>query len=325
MQVNFPKFKGISISIAYLFLGLWLSACTTQSTAKSNVPNQYIKILGVTQDAGYPQIGCQKSCCKQVLEGNSEKQQVVSLGVIDHVEDKHVLIEASPDIVLQVADLLGETNNAVKSQPDAIFITHAHIGHYTGLMYLGKEAMFARKVETYVMPRLANFLQTNGPWDLLCQNQNIIPKTLTADSSVYITESIHIEPFLVPHRDEYSETAGFKISGSTKSALFIPDIDKWTKWDRSLIEEIQAVDYAIIDATFFDGEELPGRDMSSIPHPFVVETIDLLKALSNEEKSKVIFIHFNHTNPLLQAGSDAQQRIHDLGYRIAEEGMILAL
>ena len=63
-------------------------------------------------------------------------------------------------------------------------------------------------------------------------------------------------PFLVPHRDEFSETVGYKIEGTKKTALFIPDIDKWQKWKRNIVEEVKKVDYAFVDATFFDQSEV---------------------------------------------------------------------
>ena len=69
-------------------------------------------------------------------------------------------------------------------------------------------------------------------------------------------------PFLVPHRDEFSETVGFEIKGENKTAVFIPDIDKWSKWNSDLKELIKRVDYAFLDATFYKNGEIPSRDMS---------------------------------------------------------------
>jgi pyrroloquinoline quinone biosynthesis protein B len=129
----------------------------------------------------------------------------------------------------------------------------------------------------------------------------------------------------VPHRDEYSETVAYRIEGPEKTAVFVPDIDKWERWDTSLRAIVRASDYALIDAAFFADGELPDRDMSIIPHPFVSESMDLLEDLTDEEKSRVIFIHMNHTNPLLIDGSEAQAEVERRGFRYATEGMRLAL
>lgn len=284
-----------------------------------------IVILGVAQDAGAPQIGCTKKCCKDLFDHPENWEKVVSLGVIDPIAEKKYLIEATPDIKAQLRNL---TNHAPFNQsdiPDGIFITHAHMGHYTGLMQLGKEAINARNVPSYVMPRLKNYLTNDGPWSQLVSNQNIDLQGLSPDRKVETTPNIKIEPFIVPHRDEYSETVGFKIYGPNKTAMFIPDIDKWSKWQRDIISEMASVDYAILDATFYDGEEINNRDISQIPHPFIIESMVLFDVLPIEERNKIYFIHFNHTNPALKKESHQAKLIESKGYHISKENTILLL
>ena len=130
---------------------------------------------------------------------------------------------------------------------------------------------------------------------------------------------------MVPHRDEFSETVGYLVEGPTKKVLFIPDIDKWDKWDRSIVEYIKQVDYAFVDATFYSGDELNTRDISQIPHPFVVESMALFDGLPAAERAKIQFIHFNHTNPLLKPESDQYKRVIEKGYGIAQFGQRVKL
>ncbi|MGA9573325.1 MAG: MBL fold metallo-hydrolase, partial [Lysobacterales bacterium] len=203
-------------------------------------------------------------------------------------------------------------------------LTHAHIGHYTGLMFLGHEAMGATGVAVYAMPRMLSFLATNGPWSQLVTYKNIDLKPLH-DNETLGFGSLAITPFLVPHRDEFSETVGYRIDGPGKSAIFIPDINKWSDWASDLRELVKTVDYALVDATFFADGELPGRDMSKIPHPFVVESMALLQDLPPDERNKVWFIHLNHTNPLLDPDSDESKRVRSEGFNIAVEGIRLHL
>ena len=110
-----------------------------------------------------------------------------------------------------------------------------------------------------------------------------------------------------------------------KKVLFIPDIDKWERWDHSILNEIRSVDLALLDGTFFDIGELPGRDMKEIPHPFVSESMMLFQALPDSVRAKIMFIHFNHTNPLLRSKSPEKDAVRAKGFRIAEEGMKIAL
>lgn len=284
-------------------------------------------VLGTTQDAGSPQIGCFKDCCNELQENPDPKRMVSCLGLVDPINKKNYLFDATPDIQSQLNLLFDYSWFASKAEPDGIFLTHAHIGHYTGLMYFGKEASDAKEVPVFVMPRMKKFLENNGPWNLLIERKNIVLIELLERETIYpkgiLTTGVN--PIVVPHRDEYSETVGYEITGPNKTALFIPDIDKWQTWKEDILEIIQRVDYAFLDATFFDSNELPNRDMSEVPHPFVEESMELFKDLSKEDKEKVIFIHFNHTNPLLKKDSEAYQMVIDNGFRVAELGDVYPL
>jgi pyrroloquinoline quinone biosynthesis protein B len=273
-------------------------------------------ILGTIQDAGAPQIGCEKDCCKDLFNHTDIKRQVVSLGLIDSENKKTYLFEATPDLPKQMK-ALKRISKSEKELADGIFLTHAHIGHYTGLMYLGKEAMDSKNVQVFAMPKMKTFLELNGPWSQLVKRENIQLQELESEKAVSLSENIQVIPFVVPHRDEYSETVGYKIVGPNKSALFIPDIDKWEKWNKQIIEEISKVDYAFIDATFFSGKELNNRDMAQIPHPFILESMKIFDGLSKTEKKKVVFIHFNHTNPVIDENSEESKLVLENGFQIA--------
>ena len=294
--------------------------CTTNDVAinKTNQAKQYITILGTAQDGGFPHIGCQKQCCNDFYKGILPKQQVVSLGLVDKESQQKFLFEATPDISTQLADL---EKNHLKTNTiiDGVFMTHAHMGHYAGLLYFGKEALGKKDIPVYAMPKMKEFLSNNGPWSQLVTTQNIVFLDLQKDSIVALSNALKVTPFLVPHRDEFSETVGYKIEGNTNSALFIPDINKWSLWEKNIVEEVKKVDYAFIDATFFKEGEI-NRPMSEVPHPFIEETVALFENESLATKNKVIFIHFNHTNPALQSNSRERNDLELLGFRFATEG-----
>jgi pyrroloquinoline quinone biosynthesis protein B len=308
-----------SILIVLLIAGCNVSTIETPDTHG----DQYLIVLGIAQDAGFPQIGCDKECCKPLWRQATPGAFVVSLGLVDHVSQKKWLFECTPDIRPQL-HLFNEQAGFDGAAPDGIFLTHAHMGHYSGLMHFGREAMGAGGIPVYVMPRFETFLRTNGPWDQLVALNNIAIHGIKADSAVVLSNGLRVTPLLVPHRDEYSETVGFRIVGANQSVLFIPDIDKWEHWSRQLRDEIALVDIALLDATFYADGELEGRAMSEVPHPFVVETMEHLKDLSPEEKSKVHFIHFNHTNPLLRSDS-VRSVVKAAGFNLAEQGQLFDL
>jgi pyrroloquinoline quinone biosynthesis protein B len=284
--------------------------------------NQKLVVLGVAQDAGFPQIGAVKEF-EAVEKSSNLKQRVVSLGIVDLKAKQKFLIEATPDLPAQLFAL----NRFLPNQntlPDGIFLTHGHIGHYTGLMYLGREAIGANGVTIYAMPRMEKFLTDNAPWSQLVMLKNIKLQPISAESEIALNASLKIRPFLVPHRDEFTETVGFEITGEHKKVIFIPDIDKWSKWQKNLIEVVKGADYIFLDATFYRNGEI-ARDMSEVPHPFVEETVSLLKNLPAKERAKVYFIHFNHTNPLMRKNSAERSEVLRQGFKIADEGLILNL
>jgi pyrroloquinoline quinone biosynthesis protein B len=294
-----------------------------QEQKKETYPNQYITILGIAQDAGYPQIDCDKDCCNAFYDGKEPKKLVSCLGLVDLNNDKKWLFDATPDIGLQVLDLKKNHLDNGK-EIDGVFLTHAHIGHYTGLMYFGFEALGAKQIPVYAMPRMKTYLEENGPWSQLVSYKNIELQKLNNDSTIILNNKSKITPILVPHRDEYSETIGYKIEGNSKSALFIPDINKWYVWKKDIIEEVKKVDYAFLDASFFKDGEI-SRPMDKIPHPFTTETTTLFENETKETKAKIFFIHFNHTNPSLLKSHPLKDSIQNLGFNFAKQGDIFAL
>ena len=276
-----------------------------------------LKILGVVQDGGFPHLGNNKTCCDNV----DQNRYVTSILLTNNLNNESYLFDASPDINKQL-NFMGDR---IKKDLKGIFLTHAHIGHYTGLMYFGREALNSRLINVYAMPRMKKFLEKNGPWSQLVELQNISIKQISNNSKISIDPNVIVQPIEVPHIVEFSENVWYKIYGPTKILLFIPDIDKWYLWEKSIIDEIKKVDYALIDATFYDSKEVNYRDVSEIPHPFVVESLELFDPIKQKEKNKIFFIHLNHTNPLLNDNSEEYQYIINKGYNVAKEGMVLDL
>jgi len=296
-----------------------VAVCHGQATNPKQGP--FVVVLGTLQDGGSPHMGCEKDCCKNL----DALKKVVSLGLIDPVSNKKFLLEASPDYVAQTRMLKGLLTSSANKLPDGIFLTHAHIGHYAGLMFLGKEAMNSKAVPVYAMPKMKSFLENNGPWSQLVTLDNIQINPLSEGKWENISPSLRVKPILVPHRDEFSETVGFIIEGPHKKLLFIPDIDKWEKWKTDIVSLIKEVDHALIDGTFYSAAEVGNRNIAEIPHPLVQESMQLFDSLSTKEKEKIIFIHFNHTNPLLNEQSEEARLVKSKGFRIAKINLRISL
>jgi pyrroloquinoline quinone biosynthesis protein B len=297
-----------------------LISCNYQ-TKKKEIKSDHVslKVLGAIQDGGIPHLGCNKKCCEEYFLNQTQRIGVSSLGISNLKNNKNYLIDATPDINFQLKKLIGNEN--ISKKLNGIFITHAHMGHYSGLLNLGRESFSSSLVPLFVMPKMHEFISSNGPWDQLVKLKNVDLKSLSNNKPEVLGDNLSIVPFLVPHRDEYSETVGYKIIGPNKTALFIPDIDKWEKWEISIVELVKEVDYAFLDGTFYDAKEINNRDISEIPHPFIIESLELFKNLSVVDKNKVYFIHLNHTNPAIDKSSAPFKNITYKGFNVAEGNM----
>ncbi|MGB0486750.1 MAG: MBL fold metallo-hydrolase [Flavobacteriaceae bacterium] len=314
-MVFYRNLKGL-----FFILIIFLSACQKTNTIKKNKSNDVVlKVLGTIQDGGIPHMGCNKICCLKYFKNNTFRVGVSSLGISNLKNETNYLIDATPNVNHQLKALIGTSNPSEKL--NGIFLTHAHMGHYSGLLNFGREAMNSKNIPLYLMPRFYNFIQDNGPWNQLVKLENVMLKRIYDREKITLESNLSITPIQVPHRDEYSETVGFLIEGNTKSALYIPDIDKWEKWNNSIIELIKNVDYAFLDGTFYDEKEVNNRDISEIPHPFIIESLKLFNPLDKSEKNKIYFIHLNHTNPLLNSDSSEYNRVIREGFNVADPNM----
>lgn len=302
-----------------------LASLLMGSPAQAGSAPPFAVVLGVAQDAGYPQAGCDKACCAPAWANPALRRHPASLGIVDPATGERWLLDATPDLPEQLRMLDALVPSRQGDAPDGILLTHAHIGHYTGLMHLGREVMGATGVQVWAMPRMARFLRENGPWEQLVALGNVDLVPLSSGTRVALNGRLSVTPLSVPHRDEYSETVGYLVHGPTHTLLWLPDIDKWHRWDRSLREVVQSVDTAFVDATFFDGAELPGRDMAEIPHPFVVETLEEAKEWTPEERGRLRLLHLNHSNPALRQDTDARRILDAAGVAVAEQGATVPL
>jgi pyrroloquinoline quinone biosynthesis protein B len=270
-------------------------------------------VLGTAQDGGVPQLGCRSKCCE-----SAQRRFVTSLLLTDPHSGSRWLFDASPDLREQM-------QLARPGLFDGIFLTHAHIGHYLGLAQLGREVMGAHGIPVWASPRMEDFLSKNGPWSQLVDLHEIELREMPLRGEVKLAPDLSVSALRVPHRDEFSDTLAFVIRGPHRSLCYLPDIDKWERWDLRLEDLLAKVDVALLDGTFFEDGELQGRSMAEVPHPFITETLARLASAPPELRAKVVFTHLNHTNPACVAGGAAQKRIEAAGMRVARDGELIEL
>ncbi|MFT5288386.1 MAG: pyrroloquinoline quinone biosynthesis protein B [Planctomycetota bacterium] len=300
----------------------------------------YVLVLGTAQDGGLPQIGCRQVCCEAVREDSTQRRMVTSLLLVDPGSEQRWLFDASPDLPTQVERARGHvapTRKEGAGRPplfDGIFLTHAHVGHYTGLLHLGREAYGSGSIALHASPRMLDFLGQHGPWSLILKDGYLEPQALVPGQTLQLTPSLSVTAIPVPHREEFSDTVAFLIRGPERALLYLPDIDKWDRWEhwenqgpwrRSIEGVVAEVDFALLDGTFFGDGEIPGRAMEDIPHPFISESLQRFASLPALERAKIFFTHLNHTNPAAIPGSSAQQTVQEAGMSVARERQVFEL
>ena len=284
-----------------------------------------LTILGIAQDGGVPHAGCSCARCMSAHADPSLRRHPVACGVRGGDGSLH-LIEASrslPDQMRLWAEALGAEGVA---RPDSVSLTHIHLGHIDGLGQFGKEVMGCSEMPLFASESVLDELSgrsvlgpfsaaTVQPMERFCPSEGC---------------GFEMEFVPVPHRDEHADTHAVVIRGSNRSVLFLPDHDDW---DQTLHRHgavsirqwltDREVDIALLDGSFWDASELPGRDMSEIPHPPVSETLARLGERV-EGDTEVHFIHLNHSNPLLGPGPQADE-LSDLGWGVVVQGQQFAL
>ncbi|MGH7151270.1 MAG: MBL fold metallo-hydrolase, partial [Planctomycetota bacterium] len=281
-------------------------------------------VLGNAQDGGIPHVGCARPCCEAARRDPSRRALVACLGLIDREAGRAFLVDSTPDFPEQVEALNRAADRPPAALPDGILLTHAHVGHYAGLIHLGREVAGADRVPVWCTPSMAAFLRANGPWSLLVSAGHVELRETPPSTQVELTPRLRATPIPVPHRREFSDCVAWRIEGPGRALLYLPDIDAWDDLPGGLSGILRGVDVALLDGTFFDpAAELPGRDASKVPHPPIPETLRRLAVLPS--RPEVRFTHLNHTNPANAPGSAEGRRLDAEGARVARAGERLVL
>ena len=283
-------------------------------------------ILGTSQDGGVPQAGCGCSNCSMAIEDPSLRLHPVSCAIRGSDGSIHI-IEATRSLAEQLsiaASALGEGRTVL---PETVCLTHSHLGHIDGLGQFGNEAMGLENVPLFASESVQSSLRDRyvlSPFRAI---------GFTPGHPFYPSEGCGFTYTMVPvpHRDEVSDTHAVLIRGPMSSLLFLPDHDGWSgTLDSAGAADLRGwlgslgVEFALLDGTFWDSKELPGRDMSQIPHPPIDETLERLGDRVDGDP-EIMFFHLNHTNPVLGRGSVEREKVISMGWSIAEQGSMIVL
>jgi pyrroloquinoline quinone biosynthesis protein B len=273
-----------------------------------------IKVLGSGQDGGVPHAGCHCPACEGARANGALRRLAPSLAVYNEDAGFCYVMDASPHLEIQIEmirEAIPRVSRGGKIPVTGFLLTHAHIGHFTGLLLLRTEVLGEAGVPVYCTARMKEFLSLSRPFSLLVENGNIVLHEMRPNTEFNL-DGVSFTPIPVPHRGEITDTVGYAIKAG-RQAVYIPDTDRWTA---STIEEISKADMALIDGSFYSKDELPGFE--DVPHPPITETFPMLEGLDTE----IYFTHINHTNPVHSEGPE-RKNLEQRGFNVAHDGLVL--
>ena len=270
-------------------------------------------VLGTAQDGGLPHAGCACARCEGARADPTRRRRVASIALIG-ATGRTLLVDATPDLPDQLA-LLGAAAGRTARDLDGLVLTHAHMGHYVGLAWFGREALHARGLPVHATPRMIEFLARNRPWSHLFDRGEVVPRPL-APGVAFAFDGLEVVPFLSPHRAEDTDTIGLDVRGPRRRIVYVPDADVFPP---EVVERIRGADVALVDGTFLSPDELP-RSVTEVPHPFVRDSVVRLAG----GQGRVSFTHVNHTNPLADRGGAEATALPE-GFDVAQDGDMIPL
>lgn len=261
-----------------------------------------VRVLGNVQDGGVPHLGCSCELCDQARTDPARQRYASSLLLAG--ESTRYLIDATPDIRFQLrGDAL-----------DGVLLTHEHLGHLPGLLYLGPESLAPTQLPVYCTPQLAEFIRTTDQFARLLEQDHITLSPVEYGSAVDLADGIAI-PRAVPHRSTHADTVAYRL-GSDRTLLYMSDLDRWTD---ETIRSVADADIALVDGTFWRPEELDRYE--EVPHPAITRSMDVLDPTDTE----IYFTHLNHTNPVLRPGSEERREVERRGFHVVEQDDVFTL
>ena len=237
------------------------------------------------------------------------------------------LIEASRSLPEQLAIWSSALRLDAGLRPDTVCLTHTHLGHIDGLGQFGIEVMGMRGVSLFASSSVIDVVAKRG------LSSPFVCHAVKPGVGFRPSEGCGFEYVLVPvpHRDEEADTHAVVVRGPNSSVLFLPDHDDWGQTlelhgadgIREWLSQL-GVSIALLDGTFWDASELPRRDISQIPHPMITDTLERLGE-RREDDPEVLFVHMNHSNPVLDSTSKEAHEVDALGWSVAERSSVLRL
>ena len=303
-----------------------------------------VRVLGSAAGGGLPQWNCGCERCVRARAGDPQVPPRTQPSIAVSADGvRWSIVNASPDVRDQLARFPGlHPRPGTRDIPlDTIVVTNADVDHVLGLLVL-RESLPHRIVST---PFVRNALLDHNALLRLLEPAWGIAKL---DQAVMLDRDGHLEArfFPVPGKvptwlaklasNQPETTVGVRITDlrSGRRLVYAPGI---AKLDAGTLAEFEAASCSFVDGTFFRNDELSSvrpaaPDATAMGHVPISGPGGSLPALAELRAAKpsgasgrVVYIHINNTNPILDAAAPEASLVQRAGIEIAMDGMELEL
>lgn len=305
-----------------------------------------IVVLGAAAGGGFPQWNCNCAVCREAWAGRAPAQTQASLAVC--ADGEHwVLLNASPDLRAQIlaTPVLHPRRLGRDSPITAVVLTNGDVDAVAGLLTLRERW----PLSLYGTRGVLDVLAANSVFNVL-HADSVVRQPLILGQSIALTTrdggqiGLSLEAFSVPGKvalyledgrieerlaERSENTIGLMLTAPATGKRFYY-IPACAAVDGELAARVKSAPLLFFDGTLWGDDEMieaglgtkTGRRMG---HLSVSGPQGSMAALADLGIARKFFIHINHTNPMLCAGSPECAAVEAAGWEVARDGLEITL
>jgi pyrroloquinoline quinone biosynthesis protein B len=293
-----------------------------------------VRILGSAAGGGSPQWNCNCRVCAEVRGGGAVPRTQSSIAVRTD-DGPWFLVNASPDLRQQIAELPVQRNGLRLTPFAGIVLTDAEIDHTAGLLLMRESSVPLR---VFSSEAVRDALTEHYPVLRMLERYCGVEWTRLepADPPVALGDRLEVDAF--PTGGDPPLYLGSAGGAMTAMGLTIRDrasggtltyAPALERFDDEALERFGASDYVFVDGTFWTADELVSlglaqRDAYAMGH-LPLSGDDGSLAVLRELRTKTVLVHVNNTNPILLEDSTERAIVTDSGLQVARDGMEIRL
>ena len=300
-----------------------------------------VRVLGSAAGGGFPQLNCNCRNCRGVREGMAGlRPRTQTCVAVSRDGSAWTLLGASPDLRHQVAatsDLHPVPEKARRSSPiEAVVLTDGEIDAVGGLLSLREGFVF----DLFAPRNVLDMLAANNIFDVLAPE--VVRRLPLAENQTSRTSSgLEIEPFNVAgkitlYAEKHSKnlvsrdgTIGVRVSDPTTGASFF-HVPACAEVGQDLSARLRGARLLLFDGTLYDDGEMITQGLSEksgrrMGHMSMSGPQGSIAALADLGIQRLVFVHINNSNPVLNEASAERLNVERAGWEVAFDGMEMRL